>query len=70
MQERIDCVQINSVFQLNEAISSLRFWFNVARKKGVILSYELWTEKGAIIPSEEVHHCQKECTSVSVPGTE
>jgi len=49
-QERIDCVDISSVFQLNEAISSLRFYWNLARIKGAKITMELWANKDAILP--------------------
>lgn len=50
MQERVDCVEIGTVFQLNEAISSLKFYWNLARVKGTKITMELWANKDAILP--------------------
>jgi len=56
MQERIDCTTIDSEFKLSEAISSLKFYWNLAKHRGTPMTYELWSERGAIVPPMEVRH--------------
>lgn len=51
MQEQL-CppVTIRSGFDLNQAINDLRFYWNLAKQKGVSFEMELWSERGLIVP--------------------
>lgn len=53
MQERIDNIEIDSSFQLEAAISSLRFYWNLAKHKNETIAFELWAESGAIVPAKK-----------------
>ncbi len=53
-QERIDLVEIDSDFKLSEAINSLKFYWNLAKRQKKPLVYELWAEAGAVVPTKEV----------------
>lgn len=53
MQERLDVVEIDSEFQLEAAISSLRFYWNLARHKNQKLAYEVWAERGEVVPPKD-----------------
>lgn len=57
-QERIDFVEIDSDFKLSEAINSLKFYWNLAKRQGKPLAYELWAEAGAVVPVMEVRHAK------------
>lgn len=59
MQERVDYVEIGTVFQLNEALSSLRFYWNLARIKGTKITMELWANKDIILPQIGVTDAKK-----------
>ena len=52
--ERIDNIEIVKDAQLAEAISSLKFYFNLARKEGRTLYYELWQKRDKpVVPGRE-----------------
>ncbi len=53
MQERLDVVEIGNDFQLNAAIESLKFYWNLARHKNQKLAYEVWAERGAVVPPKD-----------------
>jgi hypothetical protein len=39
---------------LEQAISDLRFYFNLARHRNSKFSIELWSDVGAVLPSPEI----------------
>ena len=43
--KKVDEVIIRKDFNLDEAISSLRFYWNLARREGRVLIMELWRDK-------------------------
>jgi hypothetical protein len=53
-QERLDEVVVSSAFTLEEAISSLRFYWGLARHKGEPITVEVWAKAGAVVPQKEV----------------
>jgi hypothetical protein len=54
MLERLDEVQVSNPFTLEEAVSSLRFYWNLARHKGETITMEIWAKQGAIVPPKEL----------------
>ena len=54
MQEQIDCIVVDSDFQLAAAIKSLEFFWSLAKKKDEAFSCELRAERGAIVSPREV----------------
>lgn len=59
-QERLDEVVVSSAFTLEEAISSVRFYWNLARHKGKPITMEIWAEAGAIVPPKELPKAKDE----------
>mgnify|MGYP001590469281 CR=1 FL=1 len=53
-QERLDEIVIHDEFSLAGAISSMKFYWELARQHGETLTYELWAKKGAVVPSREI----------------
>lgn len=50
MQEQITPpIKVDSEFALNQAISDLKFYWGLARHKGVPFEVEIWAERGAIV---------------------
>lgn len=53
-QERLDEVVVSNPFTLEEAISSLRFYWNLAKHKGQPITLEIWAESGKVVPQKEL----------------
>lgn len=53
-QERLDEVVVTSPFTLEEAISSLRFYWNLAKHKGESVTMEIWARSGKVVPQKEL----------------
>lgn len=53
-QERLDEVVVISPFTLEEAISSLRFYWNLAKHKGETITMEIWAKQNAVVPQKEL----------------
>lgn len=58
-QERIDFVEIDSDFKLQEAIESLKFYYNLARRTNTPLAFELWAPVGSVRPPRLPSHTMK-----------
>lgn len=50
--ERISEAVITTEFDLAQAVSDLRFYFELAKKRGESVTVELWTEKGRVVPAQ------------------
>jgi len=46
-------IRVETEFDLNQAISDLRFYWNLARHKGVAFEVELWAKRGSIVAPQE-----------------
>lgn len=58
-QERLDEVVVSTPFDLNAAIDSIRFYWNLARHKGENIVVEVWgPKKDSTLPYEEVIQSQ------------
>lgn len=65
MQEQITPpITVDSEFSLNQAISDLRFYWGLAKHKGVPFHVEIWAEAGAIVQKTEIPAKAKVLTAV------
>ena len=48
-QERLDEIKITKAFNVGEALSSIQFYWNLARQRGETIVVEIWAKRGAVV---------------------